>query len=177
MIRRLFFAPRVVVLVSTIGISGLALAIVTAYPEITDFSATYPPAVDTTWSDVLGVRVTGAQLAVLVVVPIVALALGWFLNRTLVGRTVKASAENPDLARVQGINPKIGVHRGVVDRRVPGHAHDDAGGGRQRRRGEGPPHARTEHAGARAGGGGHRGHGVVPAGDGRGHRDRRRRRR
>ena len=52
-------------------------------------------------------RVTGAQLAVLVVVPIVALALGWFLNRTLVGRTVKASAENPDLARVQGINPKI----------------------------------------------------------------------
>ena len=106
-IRRLFFAPRVVVLVSTIGISGLALAIVTGYPEITDFSATYPPAVDHTWNDVLGVRVTGAQLAVLVVVPIVALALGWFLNRTLVGRTVKASAENPDLARVQGINPKI----------------------------------------------------------------------
>ena len=106
-IRRLFFAPRVVVLVSTIGISGLALAIVTGYPEITDFSATYPPAVDHTWSDVLGVRVTGAQLAVLVVVPIVALALGWFLNRTLVGRTVKASAENPDLARVQGINPKL----------------------------------------------------------------------
>ena len=107
MIRRLFFAPRVVVLVSTIGISGLAVAIVTAYPEITDFGATYPPAVDNTWSDVLGVRVTGAQLAVLVVVPIVAFALGWFLNRTLVGRTVKASAENPDLARVQGINPKL----------------------------------------------------------------------
>ena len=107
MIRRLFFAPRVVVLVSTIGISGLALAIVTAYPEITDFGASYPPAVDKTWSDVLGVRVTGAQLAVLVVVPSLRFALGWFLNRTLVGRTVKASAENPDLARVQGINPKL----------------------------------------------------------------------
>jgi len=39
------------------GISGLALAIVTAYPEISDFSASYPPAIDTTWSDVLGVRV------------------------------------------------------------------------------------------------------------------------
>ncbi len=106
-IRRLFYAPRVIVLVATIGISGLALAIVTAYPEITDFSASYPPAVDHTWNDVAGVRVTGAQLAVLVVVPLVALALGWFLNRTLVGRTVKASAENPDLARIQGINPKI----------------------------------------------------------------------
>jgi ABC-type branched-subunit amino acid transport system ATPase component/ABC-type branched-subunit amino acid transport system permease subunit len=106
-IRRLFYAPRVIVLVATIGISGLALAIVASYPEITDFSASYPPAVDHTWSDVLGVRVTGAQLAVLVVVPLVAFALGWFLNRTLVGRTVKASAENPDLARVQGINPKV----------------------------------------------------------------------
>jgi ABC-type branched-subunit amino acid transport system ATPase component/ABC-type branched-subunit amino acid transport system permease subunit len=106
-IRRLFYAPRVIVLVATIGISGLALAIVTSYPEITDFSAPYPPAVDKTWDDVAGLRVTGAQLAVLVVVPVVALALGWFLNRTLVGRTVKASAENPDLARVQGINPKI----------------------------------------------------------------------
>ena len=106
-IRRLFYAPRVIVLVATIGIAGLALAIVTAYPEITDFSAPLPAAIDTTWSDVAGVQVTGAQLAVLVVVPLVAIALGWFLNRTLLGRTVKASAENPDLARVQGINPKI----------------------------------------------------------------------
>ena len=29
------------------------------------------------------------------------------LNRTTLGRTVKASAENPDVARVQGINPKV----------------------------------------------------------------------
>ncbi len=172
-IRRLFYAPRVVVLVSTIGISGLALAIVTAYPEITDFSATYPPAVDTTWSDVLGVRVTGAQLAVLVVVPVVALVLGWFLNRTLVGRTVKASAENPDLARVQGHQPQAGLDCGVVDRRVPGDAHHDAGGGGQRRSGEGPPHPRAEHARPCAGGSSHRRHGVVPARDGRGNRDRR----
>jgi ABC-type branched-subunit amino acid transport system ATPase component/ABC-type branched-subunit amino acid transport system permease subunit len=106
-IRRLFTAPRVIVLVATIGIAGLAVAIVSAYPEITDFSAPYPVPSTTTWDDVGGVRVTSAQVAVLIVVPIVAIALGWFLNRTLIGRTVKASAENPDLARVQGINPKI----------------------------------------------------------------------
>ena len=106
-IRRLFFAPRVIVLVATIGISGLALAIVASYPEITDFSAPYPVPTDTTWNDVAGIDITSAQLAVLVVVPLVTLSLGWFLNRTLLGRTVKASAENPDLARVQGINPKI----------------------------------------------------------------------
>jgi ABC-type branched-subunit amino acid transport system ATPase component/ABC-type branched-subunit amino acid transport system permease subunit len=108
-VRRLFTAPRVIMLVATIGIGGLALAIVFALPDLDDLSATYPSAIDKTWTDVLGtdVQVRGAQLAVLIVVPIVTIALGWFLNRTLVGRTVKASAENPDLARVQGINPKV----------------------------------------------------------------------
>ena len=108
-VRRLFTAPRVIMLVATIGIGGLALAIVFALPDLDDLSATYPSAIDKTWTDVFGtdVQVRGAQLAVLIVVPIVTIALGWFLNRTLVGRTVKASAENPDLARVQGINPKV----------------------------------------------------------------------
>ena len=106
-IRRLFFAPRVIVLVATIGIAELALAIVTAYPEIDRPRRAVPGRHRHAWNDVAGVRVTGAQLAVLVVVPLVAIALAWFLNRTLLGRTVKASAENPDLARVQGINPKI----------------------------------------------------------------------
>ena len=36
----------------------------------------------------------------------VALALAWFLNRTTVGKTVQASADNPDLARLTGVNPK-----------------------------------------------------------------------
>ena len=94
-------------LVATIGIAGVALTIVFALPEIADFSAKYPVAINHTWTDVAGVDVRGTQLAILIVVPLVAIALGWFLNRTLVGRTVKASSENPDLARVQGINPKM----------------------------------------------------------------------
>jgi len=36
----------------------------------------------------------------------VALGLGWLLNRTALGKAVKASAENPDLARLSGISPK-----------------------------------------------------------------------
>ena len=133
-IRRLFYAPRVVVLVATIGISGLALAIVTAYPEITDFSATYPPAVDHTWNDVLGVRVTGAQLAVLVVVPIVALALG-VVPQPHAGRAHGQGVGREPRPRARaGHQPQAGVDRGVVDRRVPGHAHDDAGRRGQRRR-------------------------------------------
>ena len=105
-VRRLFYAPRVIMLVATIGIAGLAQAIITAYPKLKDEGAAYPVAIDRTWDDVAGLQVTGAQLAILVVVPIVAIALGLVLNRTTLGRTVKASAENPDVARVQGINPK-----------------------------------------------------------------------
>ncbi len=52
-------------------------------------------------------RVTGPQLLVLIVVPLVAAALAWFLTRTLLGRAVRAAAGNPDLSRLSGINPKI----------------------------------------------------------------------
>src|SRR3954451_24186700 len=106
-VRRLFYAPRVVMLVATIGVAGVSEAIITAYPDLKDEGAAYPVASGKTWNDVLGVRVSGAQIAILVSVPVVVIVLGWMLNRTLLGRTVKASAENPDLARVQGINPKF----------------------------------------------------------------------
>lgn len=105
-IRRLFTAPRVIVLVATIGISGLSLAITVAFPDLELLGARYPVPTE----DVLtvgDVRILGSQLSVLVAVPLVALGLGLLLNRTLIGRTVKASAENPDLARLHGVNPKV----------------------------------------------------------------------
>ena len=45
--------------------------------------------------------------SILVAAPLIAIALGWFLNRTLLGRTVRAAAGNPDLARLSGISPKL----------------------------------------------------------------------
>src|SRR3954453_13904159 len=105
-IRRLFTAPRVIVVVATIGIAQLALAVVAAYPTIDNQGAKYPVAVRSVFSDVLGLRITGPQLSVLVVVPVVGLALSWFLNRTTVGKAVTAAASNPDLARTSGISPK-----------------------------------------------------------------------
>lgn len=106
-IRRLARAPRVIVLVATIGIAQLAAAIVAAFPDLESRrGAKFPVLVDNTWDDVFGVRVTGPQLTVVFVVPVLAAALGWFLNRTTFGRTVKASADNPELARLSGISPK-----------------------------------------------------------------------
>jgi ABC-type branched-subunit amino acid transport system ATPase component/ABC-type branched-subunit amino acid transport system permease subunit len=105
-VRRLFSAPRVIVLVATIGVAQLSLAILTAYPDIDAPGARFPLPIGAV-NEVAGVRITGPQLTILLVVPAVAVVLGWFLTGTTVGRTVKASAGNSDLARLAGINPKL----------------------------------------------------------------------
>lgn len=105
-IRRLKNAPRVVVLVSTIGIAGLAQAIAIEIPQPSDSSAHYPTAFASTWT-LAGVNVRGADLGVLILVPLSVLLLIWFLDRTMIGKTVKACASNPPLARLSAISPKM----------------------------------------------------------------------
>jgi ABC-type branched-subunit amino acid transport system ATPase component/ABC-type branched-subunit amino acid transport system permease subunit len=104
-IRRLFRAPRVIVLVATIGVSQLSLAILSGLPDLEEGRASYPMAIGSSW-DIGDVLVKGPQLLVLIVAPLIAAGLAWFLNRTLTGRAVRAAAGNPDLARMSGVNPK-----------------------------------------------------------------------
>ena len=49
----------------------------------------------------------GAELSVLIAVPLITLALTWFLTRTDIGKAVRAAAANPDRARLSAINPKL----------------------------------------------------------------------
>ncbi|MBB4980965.1 ABC transporter permease subunit [Streptomyces nymphaeiformis] len=105
-VRRLFAAPRVILLVATIGVAQLAQVIVTAYPEV-DAAKTYPVWSSSTWHPLHGVDVTAAQIAVLAVVPLVVLALNRLLGHTVLGRAATASADNPELARLNGISPKV----------------------------------------------------------------------
>src|SRR3974390_3228094 len=104
-IRRLKNAPRVVVLVSTIGIAGLAQAIAIEVPQPSDSSAHYPTAFNGSWT-LAGINVRGADLGVLILVPVSVLLLIWFLDRTMIGKTVKACASNRPLARLSAISPK-----------------------------------------------------------------------
>jgi ABC-type branched-subunit amino acid transport system ATPase component/ABC-type branched-subunit amino acid transport system permease subunit len=107
-IRRLFHAPRVILLVATIGVAQLMQAITSAYPDIdTSGRPNYPVPVDTIWEDLLGLRVRGPQLTIIIVVPLLAIALGVLMNRTAFGKAVQASASNADLARTNGISPKL----------------------------------------------------------------------
>ena len=71
--------PRVIVLVATIGVAQLSAAILIAYPDIDNARAGYPLPFEREFS-IGDLRIKPALLAVIVVVPLVALALGWFLN-------------------------------------------------------------------------------------------------
>lgn len=105
-IRRLFTSPRVIVLVATAGVAQLAAGVALSYPEIDERGARYPSASSAVLDDVLGLRITGNQLAVWIGSPIVVGGLLWVLYRTTFGSTVEAAADNPSLARLSGVNPK-----------------------------------------------------------------------
>jgi ABC-type branched-subunit amino acid transport system ATPase component/ABC-type branched-subunit amino acid transport system permease subunit len=105
-IRRLRKSPRVVVLVATIGIAQIAEAIAFKLPQPTDLSVHFPSAINGLWT-VGGVQVRGSDLSILIIVPVTLIALTWFLDHTTLGRTVKACASNPQLARLSSISPKF----------------------------------------------------------------------
>src|ERR1700687_6027989 len=122
-IRRLSKAPRVIVLVATIGVAELVQAIVRELPDYRTgkFQTVFPSPMNSKWTisslghlhlggfhlQITNVVVTGPQVLTFVIVPIVTLALWWLLGHTVFGEAVRASATNPDLARMTGISPKL----------------------------------------------------------------------
>ncbi|MEY2433816.1 MAG: hypothetical protein QOC92_3541 [Acidimicrobiaceae bacterium] len=108
-VRRLFRAPRVIMLVATIGVAQLAQAITLALPEYRTGSlqTAFPSPFTGEWDLPGDVVLKGGQLMALVVVPIITVALWWLLGHTAFGESVRASVGNPDLARLTGINPKM----------------------------------------------------------------------
>jgi ABC-type branched-subunit amino acid transport system ATPase component/ABC-type branched-subunit amino acid transport system permease subunit len=107
-IRRLFRAPRVIVLVATIGVAELARAVTLTLPGYRTgrLQNAFPSPITTQWH--LGsVTIKGSQLLALLVVPVIATALWWLLGRTRFGVAVRASSTNSDLARLTGVSPKL----------------------------------------------------------------------
>src|SRR4051812_14293829 len=83
-VRRLFRAPRVIVLVATIGVAQLAQAITLALPEYNDgtLQGKYPLPFDGEWGLGHGVVLRSAQILALFAVPLITLALWWLLGHT-----------------------------------------------------------------------------------------------
>jgi ABC-type branched-subunit amino acid transport system ATPase component/ABC-type branched-subunit amino acid transport system permease subunit len=101
-IRRLFEAPRVIVTVATIGVAQLLLFLQFELPQPSHFTS-FPTPLHTSWK-IFGVVVRGEHLVILIVVPLLTAAIAYFLNRTKHGVAVRASAANPDAARLAGIS-------------------------------------------------------------------------
>ncbi len=117
-IRRLSKAPRVIVLVATIGIAELCEAVTHALPDYRTGSLqiSYPSPMTAQWSiRSIGVGpfhahdivITGPQLLAIIVVPLICVGLWWLLGHTRFGESVRATATNADLARLTGVSPKV----------------------------------------------------------------------
>lgn len=103
-VRRLSGSPRLVLLVATIGAGQLLLLAQLVLPLKTE-STTFPSPFG---REVLlgSFLLSGKHFLVLAVVPAVVVMLGLFLTRTPFGVAIRASADNPDAARLAGIDPR-----------------------------------------------------------------------
>ena len=103
-VRRLFDAPRVILLIATVGVAQLLLLCRMLLPDVEGFRR-YPVPVDVRW-EVGSATVRGDHLLVIALVPVLVAGLAWFLSRTLVGTAVRGAAANAEASRLMGINVK-----------------------------------------------------------------------
>jgi ABC-type branched-subunit amino acid transport system ATPase component/ABC-type branched-subunit amino acid transport system permease subunit len=103
-VRRLFDAPRVILFVATLGVTQLIILLELLLPD-TASQFDFPTAFTTQFT-VAGILVRGEHIVVFAVVPLVTMALAWFLARTRYGRAIRASAANPDAAALAGVSPR-----------------------------------------------------------------------
>jgi ABC-type branched-subunit amino acid transport system ATPase component/ABC-type branched-subunit amino acid transport system permease subunit len=104
-VRRLFRAPRLILLVATIGVSQLVFVLQLVLPRVKTRGAQYPSPINRTLH-VGSLLLRSEHFMVIAFVPAVIFTLGYFLTRTPYGRAIRASAENADRAELLGISTK-----------------------------------------------------------------------
>lgn len=109
-IRRLSNAPRLVLMVATIGLAQLFLAITQTVALRPDplklFDEGYPTPDFGLSLHIGSLLLHDSDFFVIFTVPIAAVALAWFLRATPYGQAIRAAAENPDAARLATISVK-----------------------------------------------------------------------
>ena len=103
-VRRLFDAPRLILLVATIGIAQVMFFAQAALPNVNSFSR-FPSPIDRV-IEVGNLLVRSEHFMVMAFVPACVAGLSLFLTRTPYGLAVRASATNADASRLAGINIK-----------------------------------------------------------------------
>ena len=112
-VQKLFAAPRLVLLIASIGIAQTAFGLGSIpFPHWVPFDnpfvlklggGSYPVPFRHGWT-IGRVGLTSAQVLTLVVAPAIVVALHLLFTRTELGRTIRAAAANPEAARLAGIS-------------------------------------------------------------------------
>jgi branched-chain amino acid transport system permease protein len=95
-------APRLAPLITAIGVS-----IVLQYTAVLIWGRSYhayPELLPTQPFELFGARISAAQLTILVLATAVMGGLLWLVHHTRLGRAMRASAENPGVARLMGVD-------------------------------------------------------------------------
>ncbi|RTL55567.1 MAG: branched-chain amino acid ABC transporter permease [Rhodocyclaceae bacterium] len=95
-------APRLAPLITAIGVS-----IILQYLVVLVWGRTYhpyPELLPTTPFDLAGARISPAQVAIIFFSALVMAGLLWLVHHTRLGRAMRATAENPVVARLMGVN-------------------------------------------------------------------------
>ena len=103
-VRRLFRAPRLVLLVATIGVAQVMFFAQAVLPS-PDKPSQYPTPLHGTLK-VGSLLLASQHFMVIALVPLIIAALAGFLNRTPYGLAVRAAAANPDAAELAGISTR-----------------------------------------------------------------------
>ncbi|QNE78002.1 branched-chain amino acid ABC transporter permease [Streptomyces finlayi] len=101
--RPLRTAPRLAPLITAIGLSlALQQAVWMWYPNATKDRSF--PQFEGEAFEILGANIQRGDLFVLVVAPLCMIALGLFVSKTRAGRGMQATSQDPDTAKLMGIN-------------------------------------------------------------------------
>ncbi|HET7868571.1 MAG TPA: branched-chain amino acid ABC transporter permease [Burkholderiaceae bacterium] len=103
--RPLRTAPRLAPLITAMGMSLLlqTLAMIVWKPTYKSYPALLP--IDP--FDVFGARINTTQIVILVTTALTLGGLMWLVNRTRLGRAMRATAENPRVAALMGVKPDM----------------------------------------------------------------------
>ena len=103
-LRRLFTQPRLLLFVATLGLTQVIQLLQLRLPIPDDQAnlVTYPVLISGNWK-IGSVNLSGPQLTVLIIVPLLMLFLGWLVHRSAFGMNVRATADNFPAAQLAGI--------------------------------------------------------------------------
>jgi ABC-type branched-subunit amino acid transport system ATPase component/ABC-type branched-subunit amino acid transport system permease subunit len=102
-IRRLRNAPPVMSIVATLGLAQFLLLFSLVVNNQASAGRLFPQPAFLPQFDVGALRVTHAYSAMLFLTPLVVAGLVWFLRKSRAGLAIRASAANPDAARMAGV--------------------------------------------------------------------------